>query len=196
MDFDKNDKPHISFHEWYYGDLMYGYKEGDKWVIQIIDSQDNAGMGNTIAIDSKGYPHIAYDHYIDSTRRRELKYAYYDGTKWNIEVVDNERIWQGHYCLIALDSKDHPHIIYSKATDDTLYNWNLSYAYFDGNNWIKENIYYLGNSDDPYNSIVIDKEDRPHITFFYVKGGENLYYANKNSGKWNLERLDMVLFHL
>jgi len=192
MAFDKNDIPHISFYEWNYGDLMYGYKDGDKWVVQIVDGQDDAGMFNSISLDSKGYPHIAYIHSIyTNPYREELKYAYYDGTKWNIEVVDNEMREQGDYCSIALDSKDHPHIVYEKATDDTNYNHNLYYAYYDGNNWIKENIYYLGHCHNPYNSIFIDSEDRPHISFYKgLQPGPGLYYGYKDGEKWNTEYLD------
>jgi len=187
MAFDKNDIPHISFYEWNYADLMYGYKEGDKWIIQIIDNEDDSGLSNSIALDSKGYPHIAYVHSVYSNPyREELKYAYFDGTKWDIEVVDSEMKSEGDNCSIALDSKDHPHIVYRSYNG---YDHYLSYIYFDGNNWIKDNLGYVDSM--PYNSIVIDKEDRPHISFYKgCQPDSGLYYAYKDSGKWNTERID------
>jgi len=76
------------------------------WSIETVDSAEGVGIWTSIAIDSNNHPHISYEDYIND----DLKYAYWDGSQWQIErVVDG---FVGEYTSIAIDSNNRPHISY------------------------------------------------------------------------------------
>jgi hypothetical protein len=58
-------------------------------------------------LDSSGNPHISY---YDASNG-DLKYAYWDGSQWQIEVVESDG-QVGEWTSLALDSAGNPHISY------------------------------------------------------------------------------------
>lgn len=72
-----------------------------------------------MALDGAGNPHVSYQDPVN----RNLKYAYYDGSEWHLEVVDTAGD-VGWYTSIELDSLDLPHISYYDWT-----NGDLKYAH-------------------------------------------------------------------
>ncbi|HEC80335.1 MAG TPA: hypothetical protein ENI43_03665, partial [Firmicutes bacterium] len=184
---DESDHPNISFHEWNHGDLYYGYMEGDEWVTVMIGSYEgDAGLDNSISLDSDNYPHIAYNHDVYEPSGRDLRYAYFDGEEWHIEVVDDENRYQGWFCSIALDSNDYPHIAYIKHDDHG--NKYLSYAYWDGDSWNKEIVDELGDAVDNFTSIDVDSDNHPHIA--YKSHNLRLKYAYHDGEEWKTELVD------
>ena len=113
---DNSDYPHISYV--ILRGLKYAYFDGT-WHTEVVDSAEgNVGFyENSIALDSSGYPHISYN-FLDKTYC--LKYAWYDGSEWQIRLVDSE-FGSGDYNSLALDSSDYPHIGYRS-------NYGLKYA--------------------------------------------------------------------
>ena len=70
-----------------------------------------------LALDGAGNPSISY---IDSTNT-SLKFAYFNGTSWVTETVDNSGD-VGSYSALALDSSGNPSISYYDTTNgDLLY---------------------------------------------------------------------------
>jgi hypothetical protein len=190
---DNKENIHASFRDCETDDLMYGYRDKDTWYIYKIDNEDNAGPFNSIAIDSKGYPHIAYCREYNNDNNAELRYAFYDGTKWNIEVVDNEYQEEGYFCSLALDSNDYPHISYMDYVPNS--GWNLKYARWDGTKWIKEVISAENNySFGHFNTdIVVDSNNRPHIVYRGGYGYKYLYYLYFDGSSWNKEVVDLCV---
>ena len=72
----------------------------DDWLVETIDSDGAVGRYSSLALDSAGNPCIAYQEYYPYYR---LKYAHYDGTDWNIEIVKEGSQIAGE---IALDIDD------------------------------------------------------------------------------------------
>jgi len=145
---------------------------------------DNSGsfFGNSIAIDSKGYPHISYFYYRTDRPEKDFKYAYWDGERWNIEVFDSIETYGNMKTSIALDSKDHPYIAYYDY-----YNISLKCAHFNGQKW---NLEYVGaGSFLGYPSITIDKNDNPHIAYNGYKD-TYLKYAYWTGSEWHIETID------
>ena len=118
---DASGKVHIA----YGGGHLYYY---DGTSIQVVDDSPFVGEYASLALDSAGHPHIAYEGL--ST----LKYAYYDGTRWHVETVDRDGN-VGRYASLALDGAGRPHIAYY---DDT--HLTLKYAYYDGAQWHTETV--------------------------------------------------------
>jgi len=149
------------------------------WHTVTVDNSEEAGYEASIALDSNNYPHIAYyDSY-----NYWLKYAYYDGKKWNIDNIDCLDVWGG--ISLALDSNNHPHISYVGRWND-----DLRYAYFDGNKWNIEAI-DRDSKVGVFTSIAVDSKDRPHISYYEIYT-DDLKYAYYDGIKWNIEDVDCI----
>ncbi len=152
------------------------------WHIESVDTYYQSFGDTSIALDSIGYPHISYYSY-GGTR---LKYAYWDGSDWDITTVDNEG-FVGDYASMALDSFDHPHISYQEEIWEEvggfweLVDINLKYAFWDGSTW---NISWVDTEEwaGSYTSIAIDSGDKPHISY----GGAGLRYAFWDGSAWDI----------
>jgi len=138
------------------------------------------GEYTSIALGASGHPHISYYDVSNSN----LKYAQYDGTSWQIEIVDSEGE-VGKYTSIAVDGSGRPHISYFDNTND-----DLKYAYKDGDSWHTETV-----DSAPYvgweTSIAIGPFGCVHISYFAYRGGGStvydLKYAYNNGVQWQTE---------
>ena len=205
---DSSGNPNISYYDYTNGDLKYAYWNGSSWIIQtwassgnvgqetdiwvedagypyisffdmtnrdvifgsylyahIIDSESNAAIHTSLAVDSSNYPHISYN-YSHAGNDEMLKYAFFDDhAEWNIEIVDGTNQVQS-YNSLALDSNDNPHISYHTNC--------LKYAHHDGEKW------YIMTVDSGtvgmYNSLALDSNDNPHISYHDPVNG-TLKYA-------------------
>jgi hypothetical protein len=155
---DSHGYPHISYTTAdLLGSLHYASRMGAGWIKRIVDP--DAVSDCSLALDSHDRPHISYfvgtltglsdglasesDDEIDITVTGMLKYAYWTGSAWDIETVDEEQetIHQvvptdasqiplrtrGKWSSIALDSYDLPHISYGNLVFVHIY--SLHYAH-------------------------------------------------------------------
>ena len=96
-------------------------------ISSLAELTSGAGKYTSIAIDSDGRPHISYAKFYRRSDRNyhKLKYAYFDGAKWNIEMVyENKNMLrslnEGLFTSIAIDSRDRPHIAFLDDDHDKL----------------------------------------------------------------------------
>lgn len=150
---------------------------------------DTGSFYNSIAVDSSGYPHIAY------FKNPNLEYAYKDKTGWHIKSIDSSTYGAGFYVSLALDSSNNPHIVYFDLTSNT-----LKYAYEDGTGWHSSSL--ISNEDISSIDMVL-YQNKPRILFYDNKNGklEYMYYNDTNwvindvasvssGGRWNSLALD------
>jgi len=146
-----------------------------KWYIETVDNTEYVGDNTSIELNSNDYPHISYAEY---NYDGELRYAYFDGSKWNIEIVDEDTGPGGAFTSLVLDKYDHPHIAYTDYG-------SLICAYYDGLKWNMEMV-DIGSC---YLSIDLDSKEYPHIS--YCDGNKNdLKYSYYDGTKWNIETVD------
>jgi len=188
---DMCDRPHISYHHSEGKDLSYAWYDGQEWHIEIVDLGNTPYLGlySSIALDSNNNPHISYfgDGY--NQNYVELKYAYFNGTKWQTEVVDSDG-FVGYYTSLVLDSNDRPHISYCDAG-----NGSLKYAHLNANQWHRETVdsgmqpngtkAHVGAST----SISLDSNDNVHISYF-DNSNSDLKYAYYDRNEWRIETVD------
>jgi len=72
-----------------------------------VDDDGGNGWYTSLELDANGRPHIGYNAW----GPRELRYAYKDGSSWQVEVVDGEGS-VGEYASLALDGDGRPHFSY------------------------------------------------------------------------------------
>ncbi len=124
-------------------------------------------------MDSTGQLHLAYETF------GGLSYVKFDGTDWSAPVTVSDAI--GGDIDLALDSNNHPHLVWWYYTDDTM---RVFYSHFDGASWTSpEEVSTLPSSLAP--SIVIDSTDRPHIIWETNSWPRKLSYRSKESSGWS-----------
>jgi uncharacterized repeat protein (TIGR01451 family) len=187
---DSSDRPHISFYEsdiaHHDGYYKYASYNGTAWQIQTIESGYPSGGPDTvssIAVDSSDSPHVSFWKGSDPTA---LKYASYNGTAWNTEIVDSNCASSNS---LAIDGNA-PHISYNQDTSGSY----LGYATYNGTAWNTTQVtpsWYRGR----YNSIAIDSSHYPHISHTYQASGTyigDLNYAYKDASGWHNQTVDSV----
>ena len=100
---------------------------------------------------------------------------------WQIEEVDAPKSFSNFYPrTIAVDGSNNPHIVYG---GDHLY-----YAYYDGIVWHYETV-DTSSGVGEYASLVLDAEEKVHISYF-DSYNYDLKYATNKSGAWVAETVD------
>ncbi|MFO8130030.1 MAG: T9SS type A sorting domain-containing protein [Bacteroidales bacterium] len=174
---------------------VYGHKlwhvwwDGENWQQEGIDSlpyDGDAGRWSSIAFDNDGYPRISYTFQNTDMEVSYIKYAYKDGSEWNLQYVDSITSTftnQFKYTSLALDGNNYPHISYYDY-DET----DLKYARWDGSEWQIEKIDSIGNVGK-YASIALDNFDYPHIAYQdYSNYG--VRYAKWDGSAWQIETVE------
>lgn len=148
------------------GSLRYAKRiAADTWTITIVDdSTDDVGEWNSLALDSSGSPRISY---IAGANGGVLKYAYWDGTQWNTEAVDNQKASSSK---LVIDKSGSPLIVYQ----DLITN-HLIYAYKEGSNWVTTNTIDTLDGAEQWISFVLNSAGVPTVS--YATATSKLKYA-------------------
>ncbi len=150
------------------------------WNIEVVENTGPAWPMTSIALDSKGYPHISYR---DSNS--DLKYANWTGTQWMIQTLDSA-VSTGHFSSIALDNNDYPHISYVDGTNDL-----LKYTAWNGTGWNISVVEAIGIRLIR-NSIALNGSDSPRIGY-HNSVTRDIRYAVWNGIAWNIDIVDSGL---
>jgi hypothetical protein len=89
--------------------LRYAHLNEGQWQIQLVDGvlgvAGDVGGYNALALDRSDYPRVSY---FAGGAGGGLKYAFYDGSDWQFQIVDTD----GFYTSLALDEFDNNYISY------------------------------------------------------------------------------------
>jgi len=164
--------------------LMYAFRaKGEKhWDKTTIDA--TGGSFESISVDSDGWPHVAYN----SPKQPGLRYARWNGKQWDKFVIDAAKT--NRQISIQLDSHNCPRIsYYQELYSDGRAARCLKYAYFDGATWYVQTVDHR-NGTGAWNSLALDREDHPHISYSISSG--YLGFASENHTVWNRGLADFV----
>lgn len=130
------------------------------WHIDVVDSTGVGGY-SSMKIDREGNVHVAYVVQPDT-----LRYAFWDRhvKRWfNMGVAKGVGM-----CDLTLDSMGRPHISYvdSGSTSGA----KLRYTHWDGQSWKTQPIPLNSDIIAYYDSIVLDPQDNPTISFYEYRG--------------------------
>jgi hypothetical protein len=135
-----------------------------------VDNNGFVGSHTSITLDRLDRPHISY---FDQAQAA-LKYAWWTGSSWAIETVDNAG---GQHTSMALDENGKPHIAYHvedgniiKYAEKTGLFWNL-------------NVVDYGS----FCSLALDRNDVPHISYV---SEDALKYAKLDDTSWSCQIVD------
>jgi hypothetical protein len=165
-----------------YGELRYAFRsaENSRWYKMTLDH--NLGVLSTgIALDSKGNPSICYTP-------RAMKYAHWDGQKWNLQEVDPGTGLIAYYCSVEFTHDDRPQLSWYLETI-----FVLRHATLEDGIWKARSV-EAGTESGKWNSLALDHNDLPHLAYNSFKGGE-LKYAYFDGKDWVRSVLDSPIDH-
>jgi hypothetical protein len=140
----------------------WGFDTLHTYVVMVSD--DYLGFrGTSLALDSRGYPRIAYA----AERKSEVAYASYDGSSWSGTKIGclEWAMWATACGLpsLALDARDRPHISFFKdSADPPSESGFIAYAGMNGTGWDLE---YVHSSWLTYSSIMTDRDSKAQIFY-------------------------------
>jgi len=194
--------PHISYlydeiDDWQSGPcyVKYAAWNGSGWGIQKVDGSTGDAHSTSLALDSRGHPHISYyAHrprrvtYRGTRLRYVLKHAAWNGQSrsWDIQPVDSA-IPVASFASLVLDSNDYPHITYCGYSDLQKHYefrvYSVKYAAWNGSSWDIQTVDGVGERP----SLALDSSGQPHIS--YTMNGD-LKYAVCNGSSWDIQTVD------
>lgn len=146
------------------------------WKNEVVDARSIDG-DPSIAIDSMGQPHIAYD----DGETTAFKYAFFNGIGWTVfRLAESD---MGASPSLALDATNQPHISYYAGATGS-----LKYASFDGSQWSFEVVEPGGNVGGA-SQLRLDASGRPQIGYMNSATGA-MKYAFKDESGWHFETVD------
>jgi len=182
---DANDNPSFSYYD-YEGPAGVGFMlrlrsvfwNGKYWEVRMVDRQPGSGKFNSIAIDSKGRPMIAYANV--KAEYASLRFAQWDGEAWHTETLEGLRAPQAMQAVsLLVDKNDIPHIAYSDV-DGRL----VKYATKRNGQWVLEVVDRVSRVGYPdRNGIALDENGTVYMSY-YDTGDGVLKVAFKKNGKW------------
>ncbi|HVX31082.1 MAG TPA: hypothetical protein VHA53_11430, partial [Nitrolancea sp.] len=149
------------------------------WRFSTFDDDVSSGYCSSLALDSQGTPHIAYE----AGANADLRYAVGGGAGWNVETIVSSTGAGACAVSLALDSNDQPQIAYNDSQTKL-----LKYAVRSGDSWNSEIVDDSGEVGH-YASLALDAAGHPHIA--YLDGfNADLKYATNDGSGWQIQAVD------
>ena len=171
-----------------FSDLAFSNTTNDginhQWVETTMDYTDEAGLYNSIVMDSNGHLHVAHIN----GGNYQIRHSIHDGTSWNsVKINDcgSTYCWDVH---MVIDDNDDLHLAYTTYTS---WSETLVYMHYDGTSWTSEEV--SSNAKFGPIGIAVDSNNHPHISYA-VKGaycGDGLRIASYDGSSWSYDDIDL-----
>ncbi len=147
-----------------YGTLMFAQANvSGNWKTSKVDNgggkYKKTGYDPSIALDSAGNPHISY--YDES--QKDLMYAFWNGTAWNIETVHATGN-VGKQSSLAINHLDQPFISYYDTSNKEL---RFATRNPGEQQWVSHTV--DNNGVGEYSSLALDPSGHPNIAYYDAK---------------------------
>jgi hypothetical protein len=175
---------HLAYTNKRQGSLVYAFrgKSAPHWDKADVDS--GGASYESIAADSKGFAHIAYN----TAKLTGLHYAFWDGSRWQKLLLDTERT--SETTSLVLGEGDQARIsYYLDEYPDRRYARNLKFASFDDKSWFLQTVDHRSGAGR-WNAVAVDSKGRPCISYSSLLSG-SLALACKSSESWDRDAIDV-----
>ncbi len=207
---DASGRPHIAWDDdtTENNEIFYVRWDGKSWVNAVgqsypansanVSQNDGFSENASLALDSKGFPRIAWDDDVFGTQ--EVLFVQWTGKAWataagqpypaNVaNVSQNEGL--SEYPCLALDQAGNPHLAWD---DNTPGDTEIYYVKWEGAHWVNvTGSSYPSNSanvskNDGFSekpSLALDSSSRPHIAWDDSETGiQEVLYVKWSGGAW------------
>jgi hypothetical protein len=174
--------PCISYYDNGNQDLRHARREASGWIIDIVDSKGDVGMGASLVLDEDDHPHVSYCEH----PAHRVKYAHDDGSGWATQIADAGDDFPTA-TSIARGNDGSLHIAFLARFHLEPDACLLKYAFKPGpaDPWQTEDLGFVADEAEPA-SIVLDQSGVPHIAY-HADGDLKLAY--RDEAGWHVEAL-------
>ncbi|MBI1296755.1 hypothetical protein GC175_17505 [bacterium] len=156
---------------------------GDRsWQSTILDVRGFVGQSADITLDADGHPHIAYNS--DNVSIGDLRYAWWDGFVWHVEVVD-QGASTGEYPSIRIGIDGQPRIAYYHRAETA-----LKHAQRSANGTWQTAIVDSNQDRGRYASMEIDSVSGVADIVYFERQGTKLLHVRGPAGIWTYREVD------
>lgn len=139
--------------------LKYAFRSasGNRWFTMLLDNQLQEFALN-LALDPAENPHICYTP-------RQLKYAYFDGSKWKFEPIAPGQGSIEYNCSILVGPDGTPQVLWyqTRLADGSNY-YHLKHGILRDGVWIARTLDFDGEAGK-WNSMVLDSEGHLRLAY-------------------------------
>lgn len=181
---DKAGEFHVAFSSKPYGHPAYMDWNGNAVIVSTDSVADFANSAISLAIDSKGQPHILFLAWKPESNfsAAVLKYAWRSDNIWRINTVKDDLPASDMAFSLALGADDSPRVVLYMS-----YGSVAQYVFLEGSQWVFENLPETFLTS-PQVSMKVDSRGTAHIAYSYYSsesGVDGVAYASRSSsGEW------------
>jgi hypothetical protein len=165
------------------GGTKYGFRSATTghWDTMVVDK--NNGFVS-LALDSKQRPHLCYLPY------ETLKYAYWNGTKWQIQEIAPRSGNREFSCGVAVGPDNVPHVTWYQYTDtaNQLY-LHIRHAALKNGEWQAHTLDFARETGK-WNSVRVDGEGRTYVSYSAFRDGAMRTAVGDPNGKWVVKTVE------
>jgi len=171
-------------------DLILARSDGTVWQRETVDEENVVGLWSSVAYDGFDHPGISYQDLgngIDyqDFHLRDLKFAYFTGTTWLIETVEEDG--GGYYTKLFFDQEDQPAIAYCGNKDED--SQPVKFAHRGDYGWEIHTVDAAGECAEGS----LSARMRPGGGFgiaYYDERFQDLKYATYFGGFWHIDTIE------
>jgi hypothetical protein len=162
---DNDGNIHLSYQS--KGVVKYAFRPAHQSRWFTMDLAGTEGYSNApthLALDPKGNPHVCYTPGV-------LKYASFDGKRWNIQQIDPGSGLIEYNCWVAIAPDGTPHVTWYQYGNPTGgYYLHVKHAVLQNGTWMARTVDFEGQTGK-WNSIAVDAQGVPHMSYdSFLKG--------------------------
>lgn len=166
--------------------VIYAFRPADseKWFkLTIVESTHSTqNIFPRIALDTGGRPHVC-------VATGELMYISLGDKKWATQIIDPGSGTLSYHCSIAVAPDGTPHLSwYHEFLPGGRQFTHLRHAYVENGTWVVRSV--DGGISGKWNSMVLDSEGRPHLSYSQFAYGGDLRYASWSGKEWEIGDVD------
>lgn len=179
---DDNGNVHIGYLSPEGGGTKYGFRPANgHWFTMVVDK--NNGFVN-LALDKEQRPHLCYLPY------ETLKYAEWDGAKWQIQEIAPGSGERNYSCGIAIGPDDSPHVTWYQLTSLTAsYFVHIRHAVLKNGNWVENTLDHAWETGK-WNCVRVDAQGAVHVSYSAFKDSSLRYARMDPDGKWSVATVE------
>ncbi len=148
----------------------------EDWRTTSLDVRGRVGLRPSMAVDTRGSAHIAYYDQQDGKSDGRLKYSYFDGFRWQTEIVANGANLGGSSALVLAGSAD-PLIAYNRTGENS----TVNLARRSAGTWTSETVSREGLPSESLDLVL--RDGVVHIVY-YDGSARQLLHTTLRFGNW------------
>lgn len=165
--------------------LMYAFRPAAsrKWFTTPILNSTHAthNVFPRIVVDKHNQPHVCI-------AIGTLEYITFKNGAWTTQEIDPNSGVLSYHCSVGVSDDGHPQVIwYHEFLPGGKQFAHARHAELDNDTWIVHSI--DGGISGKWNSMIIDPQGFPHVTYSQWAGGGDIRYAAWDGKAWKIEAL-------